>query len=1503
MLKKFLSTIVALAMCLTLSTVMPIAQAVGEISDAEGFSSGTGKEGDPYLIKTAADMRLLADTVNGGNSCSGIYFLMANDIDLNGSDKNQWTPIGAFAENGDDHTDDFKGTAFSGSFNGGGYKITGLYIDAPEGNFLGLFGAVSNGTVKNLGVDGFVRGSGQISGVVAFNNGGHIINCYNAGTISGQTDVSGVLSYNNGGKVENCYNTGSISGLYSAAGVVGFDGKSVVIKNCYNFGDVECTDTDDDRTGYAGGVVGLANGSVIENCCNNGDVFSAGSSVGGIVGVMYGFAEARNCYNTGNISGKSKVGGVAGQICLESYVSEAYGVSEVQNCYNLGTVSGDSIIGGVAGQIGCEHGYDNASVENCYNYGEVSGSSEFGGVAGYQDSKSTTLNCYYLENTAATGIGTALNTDGMKTKEDFSAQNTFNYWEFPDIWNMNEDLGRPILQALPEGEFLGEGTKVMPYLIPDLETLEMFRDYVNAGNSVRDDYWRVIADIDMSEKYGNNINGKEVSWTPIGSSSAVNHYFKGKAFYGIFDGGGHEITGLYINTPAAEFVGLFGCVLEGTIKNLGVVGYVNGSYYVGGVVGGITAYTQRTAAVENCYSIGEVSGTEFVGGVVGISGIMFADRYDAVETVIVKNCYNKAKVSGNVWVGGVTGSAHANCGSLTVITENCCNFGEVSGITDTGGVVGGNCAIGKGISVIKGCYNTEKVSGSGSWIGGVVGNNTMSFSGIAITENCYNTGEVSGAANYVGGIAGKNSSYINGTSGTSSLYADGTAETSSSYIDEDTGICVEEGTEISSLYETTVSGVFAAVRNCYNIGIVSDKASSAGGIVGNNVYKDSDTATAFVENCYYLANTADLAIGTGNGNVNNTEGKPGASFTSGEAAYLLQRGQDSQVWGQHLTVDVYNRTEHDDEHEYAHNYPILTAVPAQKVLKVTFMYNTEAMAAEKYANPYATLKATTEGFPENAKPLVGWKTTGPDGETKIFEDGTVFIGGNDIVFYAVFEGIPGFEPPKAKDPAPVYQPNLPQVLIEPGKTETGKMVYSLSKNGEYKSTPLPTGIDAGDYTVWYKIVDEYGKDIEIEGLEQPMSVNAKIDKATPSPTIPRIQALYGQKLSDKSVMDQLPKGFKWDDATQSVGDVGTNYFTATFEIQGNSNYNIAKNIPIPVTVAYFTPPKPIMELVYNSKPQELVVPGVTAVGTMVYKVDKVGGTRTLIAEDTVGTGIAITGDGNTQTESQTPTADVAISGDGNTQTETQTPTTDVAISGDGNTQTETQVLAADVSEDQSISPLAMPPNGDYSRNIPTGTDAGTYEIYYKITDAEFANDLNYDRIAPQPLIVVIAKADPTPPEPTLNATVGQTLKDVEPQLPKGFKWDNNAQSVGNAGTNYFKATYEIEGNTNYNVLTLMLPINVTEPDKPAETTTTTTTTAPESTTTTTTAPEVTGTPAETTTTTTAPEITNDPPSTTNPSPDVTGNGNEDKAPNTGIILVVAPFVFATISVVIAKKRK
>ena len=43
-----------------------------------------------------------------------------------------------------------------------------------------------------------------------------------------------------------------------------------------------------------------------------------------------------------------------------------------------------------------------------------------------------------------------------------------------------------------------------------------------------------------------------------------------------------------------------------------------------------------------------------------------------------------------------------------------------------------------------------------------------------------------------------------------------------------------------------------------------------------------------------------------------------------------------------------------------------------------------------------------------------------------------------------------------------------QALVTAGTATGGKLLYSLDKDGEY-SADIPTGIDAGTYTVWYKM--------------------------------------------------------------------------------------------------------------------------------------------------------------------------------------------------------------------------------------------------------------------------------------------------------------------------------------------------------------------------------------------------------------------------------------------------
>lgn len=164
-----------------------------------------------FEISTAAQLAGLAALVNGtakdteGNPIAAVNFSgktikLTADIDLG----NQvWTPIG----NGDNSF------AFSGTFDGDGYTISGLNV--PDTNAPGLFGYIF-GTVQNLIVKGSVTvgenaddGCGEGGGVVCDNNG-TVQNCGFYGSVNDKTGylaedgaVGGVSS--GSGKVLNCW--------------------------------------------------------------------------------------------------------------------------------------------------------------------------------------------------------------------------------------------------------------------------------------------------------------------------------------------------------------------------------------------------------------------------------------------------------------------------------------------------------------------------------------------------------------------------------------------------------------------------------------------------------------------------------------------------------------------------------------------------------------------------------------------------------------------------------------------------------------------------------------------------------------------------------------------------------------------------------------------------------------------------------------------------------------------------------------------------------------------------------------------------------------------------------------------------------------------------------------------------------------------------------------------------------------------------------------------------
>ena len=618
------------------------------------FAGGTGTAYDPYQIATAEELWEFAELVNGGKTDASA--ILTANIDL--SSVGNWIPIG-----NEDHP-------YSGTFDGDGHTISGLYIKSSADD-QGLFGYVGqNGTVKDLTVSGSVSGNDYVGGVVGYNNRGTVTGCTFSvsGSVSGGEDVGGVVGYNNGGTVTGCTFSvsGSVSGGEDVGGVVGYNNGGTVTGCTFSGSGSVSGDL------YVGGVVGL-NSSNVENCYNIGKVTGSAdsSNVGGVVGYNYIGGSVKNSYNTGAVSGGEDVGGVVG-----------YNIDSVTNCYNTGTVTGSgSYVGGVVGDNYCGSvtncyntgkvtgSADNSNVggvvghnagtplgastvTNCYNIGSVTGSGSFvGGVVGANDSNTTVTGCYFLQQDGLSGGAkgaTAVNDLPELCKK----------FENVTGWETNTILNRPVLTSNHEDD----GTQAHPYRISTATQLETFRDLVNRGGAGASAHAKLMNDIDLS-----SVCGESNSWIPIGSIS--------KPYSGTFDGNGKTISGLYINNSTADYQGLF-CYVgsSGKVQNLSVSGSVSGDRYVGGVVG------LNRGTVENCYNTGSVSGPDSVNGetTVNVGGVV------GENSGSVKNCYNIGDVSDGTYTGGVvgynSGGSVTNCYFLQGTAES--DIGENEGSGD-----------------------------------------------------------------------------------------------------------------------------------------------------------------------------------------------------------------------------------------------------------------------------------------------------------------------------------------------------------------------------------------------------------------------------------------------------------------------------------------------------------------------------------------------------------------------------------------------------------------------------------------------------------------------------------------------------------------------------------------------------------------------------------------------------------------------------------------------------
>ena len=669
---------------------------------------GAGTSETPYQITTPAQLAKLAELVNEGDvSYNAAHYKLMNDLDLSGYDDGKgWTPIG--------NAYDMK---FNGTFDGNGNTIANLTINnVLEGvMYQGLFGCIgSGGAVKNLGVTGvYINGGKRVGGIAGFMEAATLQNCYTMGNITALDSVGGVVGYvNYSSTVEYCYSTCAVNSTGESVtqdrgGVAGY--VNGMVRNCYSTGNISQTGTD--KKGSAGGVAGRVDGGNVQDCYSTGNI-SGAEMAGGVAGVVIA-GTVENSYSTGIVSESYKAGGIVGQ----AHGSAVQGWPRVENCAALNpSVSGSGFVERVF----------TLTVEN----GTLRGNLAFDGVEVLIYTASQTI------TSDANGVDGLSKTAAQIYTADFWTQGAgFTADWDTDIWHI-ESGKLPLLKnmggqhaympehLLPVGaSFLeGEGTSASPYLIKTAADLAKLAELVNAGTTPYADserYYRLEKDIDLSA-YASG-----AGWMPIGGTY-------GKEFKGIFDGNNKTITGLTINRPAADCIGLFGYLyVDSKVQNIRII---DASVIGNNRVGGVAGYAWG-AAVENCAVIGNISGADNVGGTVG-----------RISSGTVQDCYSSGSVTGSGdYIGGIMGYLENNATTV----RRCYSGSSVSGRFNVGGIVGG-----VGVATVQDCYSTGNIKGV-LYVGGVAGDVSS-----GTVKNCYSTGSVLGTdpEGYVGGVLGTLSS-------------------------------------------------------------------------------------------------------------------------------------------------------------------------------------------------------------------------------------------------------------------------------------------------------------------------------------------------------------------------------------------------------------------------------------------------------------------------------------------------------------------------------------------------------------------------------------------------------------------------------------------------------------------------------------------------------------------------------------------------------------------------
>jgi hypothetical protein len=727
------------------------------------MTSGSGTKTDPYIISTAQQLQNI-----NYNLCA--YYKLQKDIDLRGI---RWTPIGN------------NNVPFTGTLDGNGHAIKNLSMNRLGLDLNGLFGSISNATIKNLNLSNVNIIGGKHIGAISGNVTGisTIDNCSADGVIT--TSINGISDSYIGGLVGQA-NSLNISNSNSSVVITGSGNRigglvgelTGNITNSYATGNITSKSGD-----CTGGIVGVLAGNITGSYATN-TISSQGNHTGGVIGYLKGNMD--QCYSAGSVTAAgNNVGGLSGNV--------EFGT--IQNSFNLAPVSGAVNVGGIQGNGA-------ASIVSCYSVGKISGNSKLGGLTGIN----TAITSSYYDGIAS-GYVPQNTYDVSRITTSMKYQSNFVNWEFINTWTIDEGSSYPYLKnvkkpnGLNNGEVLnGNGTPDNPYIISTAQQFQNIKYQLGA-----------------SYRLGNDIDLLGVKWTALGNNTSFQ-------FTGTLDGAGYSIKNLSMNRLGTDLTGLFNYINGATIKNLKLdnVNLIGGNY-----TGALAAYS-TISTIDNCSVSGTINGYVYTGGIIG-QGVTGTNITNSSSSATV-NGSGQGSTSGNR-LGGLVGDLNGNITNSNVTGDVVSKGGD-----NVGGLVGyltGN---------ITKSYASNNITSQGSYVGGLVGwlhgNVYQSYAAGSVTgldivgglvaysytdynvgtlnimQNSFNLKSVQGR-NYVGGIQG----YDNGSTNTvgDHGYRDGYGNWHVFYWYGDATIqnCYSAGKVIAQGASGGISGTETSLSSCY----------------------------------------------------------------------------------------------------------------------------------------------------------------------------------------------------------------------------------------------------------------------------------------------------------------------------------------------------------------------------------------------------------------------------------------------------------------------------------------------------------------------------------------------------------------------------------------------------------------------------------------------------------------------------------------------------------------